>query len=346
VQDKIVDYVRSRILDGRYQPGDRVPGRVELEQRFKVSNLTVQRAFDRLIGDGFVETHGRRGTHVVEAPPHLTRFVLAFPCKPKASAWVNFWQVMTEVAPTLLPPPKCFDALYGIARHLESEDLLQLYDDVRERRLAGILFASPPFEVRHTPILDVPGVPRVCISEGISADVPCTISPEAGLVKRAVDFLVLERNRKRVAMLSPRYQSHADSGYAEAMAAHRLLAPPHFVHAMSPSHGVWAYNLALLLLRMPKADRPDGLIVADDNFLEPVCEAVRELGISTPDELDVVTHCNFPEPLPKGVNVSRLGYDIPRLLRLGVDLLEQLREGAEVPNQVLFPLQFEWELEG
>ena len=78
-QDAIIEDLRRRILDRSFAPGSRMPTRSELQERFQVSSVTIQRALDRLISDGFVRAHGRRGTFVVDHPPHACNYGLVFP---------------------------------------------------------------------------------------------------------------------------------------------------------------------------------------------------------------------------------------------------------------------------
>lgn len=344
VQDRIVSHVRERIIGGHLRPGERVPGRVELERRFKVSNLTVQRAFDRLVADGFVIVHGRRGTYVADQPPHLRRYGLVFPCRRGDRDWVGFWEVMCAVAPGLLKAPKEVVLFEGVSGRKTDGDLALLNEDVLERRLAGVIFASPPFLVREFPALTEPGTPRLAIGSEADRDVPCTLVPEHRLIERAVTWLA-SRGRRRIALISPWTNRQRESAlFAEALAAHGLAYEPRRIQGVPPSWAQWAANITLMLMHGPADERPDGLIVADDNLVQPACEAIQSLGLSTPGDLEIVAHCNFPEPAPMGVMVHRLGYDVPGMLRRCIELLDDQRAGRPVEPAVSFPIQFEWEL--
>ena len=50
----ITDVLRREILEGMLKPGDRLPTRVLLEKSFSASSVTVQRAMDSLLRDGFI----------------------------------------------------------------------------------------------------------------------------------------------------------------------------------------------------------------------------------------------------------------------------------------------------
>ena len=71
--------LRAQITSGQLSPGGRLPTRFELERHYGASRLTVQRALDQLVRDGFVYVQGRQATYVSKTPPHLHRVALAFP---------------------------------------------------------------------------------------------------------------------------------------------------------------------------------------------------------------------------------------------------------------------------
>src|SRR5262245_29184268 len=73
----IAEQIRRRIVTGELLPGQRLPTRRELNTRFGAGPMTVQRALDRLLRDGFVVAAGRRGTFVSPQPPHLSHFALS-----------------------------------------------------------------------------------------------------------------------------------------------------------------------------------------------------------------------------------------------------------------------------
>ena len=63
---QIYQQVRDAILDGRLKAGEIVPPTRELARRLTVSRNTVGVAYDRLIGEGFIETRRGAGTYVRE----------------------------------------------------------------------------------------------------------------------------------------------------------------------------------------------------------------------------------------------------------------------------------------
>jgi GntR family transcriptional regulator/MocR family aminotransferase len=61
---EIYRQLRAAILDGRLRAGDRLPATRELAQRLAVARTTVMEVYDRLLAEGFTESHVGRGTFV------------------------------------------------------------------------------------------------------------------------------------------------------------------------------------------------------------------------------------------------------------------------------------------
>lgn len=61
----IADVLRGEIRDGRYPVGQRIPSQAELEERFKVSRPTVQRALGVLREDGYLDNQRGRSAEVL-----------------------------------------------------------------------------------------------------------------------------------------------------------------------------------------------------------------------------------------------------------------------------------------
>jgi DNA-binding LacI/PurR family transcriptional regulator len=98
------------------------------------------------------------------------------------------------------------------------------------------------------------------------------------------------------------------------------------------------------MLTGPADERPDGLVVADDNLAEAATAGVMASGVNAAADLDVVVHCNLPWPPPTMVPVARLGFDIGRVLRTAIDLVDDHRRTDGPPAVVPVPAQFDWEL--
>lgn len=61
--------ILKRLKDGRYPVGGRVPTEAELSEQFSVSRVTIRRALDMLVQDGYVESRQGSGYRVVTLSP-------------------------------------------------------------------------------------------------------------------------------------------------------------------------------------------------------------------------------------------------------------------------------------
>jgi GntR family transcriptional regulator len=68
---KVVATVRSRIHSHVYQPGDRIPSAKDLAEEFGVSNITIRKAVEQLIREGYLTT--RQGTGTMARLPEMEK---------------------------------------------------------------------------------------------------------------------------------------------------------------------------------------------------------------------------------------------------------------------------------
>ncbi len=67
--ERISTDIRRQIRDGRLAPGEQLPTRQELADRYNVSPGTIDRALLTLKVEGFVRGHQGRGNFVTDTPP-------------------------------------------------------------------------------------------------------------------------------------------------------------------------------------------------------------------------------------------------------------------------------------
>lgn len=344
----IVAAMRKRIVAGEWRPGTQLPIRAKLEQAFGVSAATMQKALDQLNRDGF--THGKRrwGTFVTENPPHLSRYGLVFPSRPATSAWwVRFWTALiNEAAGLEQSRSRSIPVFYGIERHSESEDYRQLLRDIRHQRLAGLIFPSAPFMVTDTPVVLEPGFPRVAImdpDERFPQVTPLSLDWRSFFVK-AAEYLG-QRGRRRIAVLAaPNQQGMFAEYLQQSLAAWKLQTHPHWLQEVSQTGVQSARACVSLLLHGRPGERPDGLIITDDNLVEYGVAGAVDAGVRVGKDVDVVAHCNFPWPAPQGMAIKRLGFDARGILERSIEIIDSQRRGEPGPGTVAVSAVFEEEL--
>ena len=348
-QRLIVEHLRERITHGDLRPATRLPTRRDLAVTFDASPVTVQQALDHLMRSGFVESRGSRGTFVVAHPPHLTHYAMVFPALPDSNEWRRFWTALSNEGRRIhgdTTQPRTVSVWYGIDGHPSREDYHRLVADVRARRLAGLIFATVPWHIRDTPLVEEPGIARVAIM-GPNLDMPSLPRVELGgaFLQKAVGELA-RQGKRRVAVLYPPAQAEDrnwTAGLERALAANGMESRPYWRIEANQSTPQTARSCAHLLMRLPKEDRPDGLLVTDDNLVEQATAGLIDAGAQVPHDIAVVAHCNFPWPTPSAVPVSRLGYDARTVLKACMDVIDAQRHGQTPPHVTMVDAVFEYE---
>ncbi len=99
----------------------------------------------------------------------------------------------------------------------------------------------------------------------------------------------------------------------------------------------WARKNVQLLFSANARIRPDALIVADDNLAPAVAAALRKLSVRVPDDLHVVSLCNYPTIPKVDLDFEWVGYDLFQVLQNATELFRRLREGLSIPLSTRIP---------
>lgn len=328
-QDVIVDALRGQIVRGDLPPGARLPNRVDLEESFAASSITVQKALERLKQDGFVVANRRSGTFVAPEPPHLAHFALVFPSHPGGAEWNHFWTCLCWEAQKLVSSgERRITIYYDVDGHEDSEDYQRLVRDVGAQRLAGIIFGNTADIFANTPLMENNPLPRVAISSNTRLkDLPIVTTEGNSFVECALHYLQ-ERGCRRISVLTTAINPVQ---FEPAILGRGLETHPYWIQDISLWHPYTARGVAHLMFNPGQNSRPDGLIIANDNLLQHASEGLLAAGVRVPQELQVVSHCNFPWPTESIFPVHRIGFDTTQILRTCLNVLEARRAGASVP---------------
>lgn len=339
-RDVIVQYLRDQIVDGNWGPGSQLPTRTEIEERFSAGPVTVQRALDRLTEEGFVHARGSRGTFVAEHPPHLNRIGIVFATRP--DNWNRYWLALQNEARKLEPSlvDKSLAFYYGVDGHSDSEEFQQLLRDLENRRLAGLLFTSCPYDLRGSRVLSSPHVARVAWSGSAELGFPGVNTDGEMFRERALQYFK-EKGRRKVAVISAPLDNR-EKVWIDPIRSAGLETRPYWVHSVFLRDKINAFYLTQLLMRCE--DKPDALIITDDNLVERVTAGLVASGVRIPEDLEVLAHCNYPWLPESHVPVQFLGYDVRTLLKSCLDIIDLQRRDESVPLLTRIPAQFSHEV--
>jgi len=339
-RDLVLEQLRTLIVTGELKPGRRMPTRSTIKNQFKTGGRLVDEVFEQLEEDGFVYTEPSHGTYVAEHPPHLCHYAVVLSASKEGSA---FDVALKHEAEALLQA--------GTGRLLTYADVVpgtaeykRLIGDMNAHRVAGLIFRQPPLsDVDGTPLLTMPGIPRVVIATVPYDRFPSVRTDYTALVRKAVAWLA-GRGRRRLAFLSDyRLGGKIYSPSAEAIATKGgLVLPSSLFHVIGPYS---ACSLVRMMMQLPEAKRPDALIVDDDNLVEQASLGLADSGVRVGRDMDVVGHCNFPYLTESHVPMKRIGWDNHELLRACMAQIDRMRAGETNPPPIVVEPLFDHEMQ-
>jgi len=340
-QEVILRELRGLIVGGELPPGSRLPNRLEIEEQFGASTNTVQRVLERLKREGFITVNGRNGTHVSHTPPHLTRYGLIFPSLPQKDGWVRFWTALASEALRLEQEEgRMLPMFHGIDSHSGSPEADALCNEVREHRLAGLILMGPMHPANRpldSALWNEPNLPRAVIGLAPPGSRAAAILLEP-FEKRVAAFL-RARGRRRVAFLVPPHPADWLANQNAFWTSTGFETRPYWwqlVHIAAPLGAYYAVQLL-----MQAKERPDTLVIVDDNLVEHAASGLLAAGVRIPEEIEIVAHSNFPFQVATTFPVHRFGYDSREVLAACIRAIDAQRRGEPVPAQIHIPLVFE-----
>ncbi len=343
----VADGMRRVIVEGRYAPGALLPSRTEIEKQFWVSRVTAQRAMQVLHGEGFIRMAGRRGTYVASRPPHLWNYALVFGEFPSDHHlyWTLFHQTLVAQAAVLdAAGDRTITVYYGISdEQRETPAFGELQEAIRTHRFAGLIFVGRPFTAAHPRAAQDAGVPYVQTAGSTVSDMGVVSFDMSGFVRRSVEAMAASGCRG-VAVLAHALQGDLAQRITHELDRRGIVTHRRWSQRVDLNHPETTANVIESVTYAGQDERPDGLIVTDDNLVEPTLAGMRAGGVQPGVDIEVVAHCNFPRPRGGAGSVRWLGFDIRRLLREAMAAIDARRRG-ESPASILIPAQFDEELD-
>lgn len=336
-QSVIVQTIRRQIVSGELASGSRLPNRRDLVEHFQASSVTIQRAMDRLIRAGFIHTAGPNGTFVTRFPPHRHRYGLALLTNPgNTEKWRRFSTVLCDSAVNLPSAPRRTMAIYyDIQTGPKADGYIRLMQDLKTQRLAGLVIGGDPSVLYGTPVFEAGSPPCVALMEEAGKPgVPAVGHDRHAFIDKALNYLA-RRGRRRIAMIMGESRLDVKEYFTSGLVSRGMIHRPYWLQGVFVGHPELSRDLVHLLMHDGQTERPDGLIIYDDNLAEQIMSGLMDAGVRVPQELDLVTHGNFPWPMPSVMPIHRIGYDAVQTLETCMDLIDRQRTGESVPALTL-----------
>lgn len=323
VSRDVTRQIRREIINGTFMPGSRLPPRVELEERYRVSVTTMQGIMDRLRREGFIVAKGVRGTFVAPHPPHLFRIACVFPFDESGFGSTPYWTGLANIAKAHEPEDLFeFDAVFDAVPSRNTPQWQRLEQDLNADRLAGVIIASNPRTYSGTRLVDDPRLARVFLAPwGENNYRPSVTHDHRAMAKIMAETLVKQKCKRPAIITYAKLSNNVILDEIHAALAEVGIQPdPAFLQAITPQDDQVLGHLAMLFAR--SRPRPDAYIITDDTLVSGFTRGLVDAGIDQSDKLCVLAYANFPNATVSHVPAVRVGFDIQEIFDRALELLK------------------------
>ena len=297
---RVYDALEQAIRGGRWQPGARLPSEAELVGQFGASRITVGRAVRDLQRAGLVERRAGSGTYVkARSAAGALSFGLLIPDLGETEIFEPICRGMMA-SPLAREHALVWGSEAGIAGagppESKAERAWRLCQQYIERRVAGVFFA--PLELapdkdavnrRIGDALDAAGIPVVLLDRTILPFPGRGRHDLVGIDNRRAGYVMTEHllgvGARRLAFVALGNAAATvdarEAGYREALYRAGIAPEPGLVARLDPEH-------AASVRALMAAERPDGIVCANDWTAARLMHTLLALGYAVPVDVRLV----------------------------------------------------------
>ena len=337
---QLEEELKNEIISGKLKPGERFPTYEELSKRYEASRATFHYVLNHLKRDLYTVSVERSGTFVSKRLPCRTRIGMVFRLDENEN---EFWHKIYQAAMRYNRTHSDYEFVVFRSRILQvplKEEYHELQDQLSRKMLASLFFPFIPESKNLLSLLDeFPEIPRILFASAKTIKKQSTIylSPEHS-VRLAVKYFKQE-GIQRIAAIArgnvPQlscFQKEVENGGLQT--CREWLVP------VTKDVDFAIENFTKLLLSLPPDRRPQGFYITDDHLLTQVQRAVIASGIRVPQELKLVCHTNFPDPMIPVLPVERVGYNVEAIAQAIIRLTDMHYAGV-AEQKIIIPAEYE-----
>ncbi len=305
----IYEELLGEIESGIWKPGDRLPSEALLCMRFGASRITVAKAFQTLQRDNLVTRRPGSGTYV-EAP--------------KQESSLQFGLLIPDLGSTEIFEPICQGIMRSPAARSHSlawgasqtngantvEAVEQLCRQYISQRVSGVFFAPTEFSAQRdaanhklVSMLEEAGIPVVLLDRDFEVYPQRSRFDLVGIDNHAAGYVLtkhlIDAGAKRIVFAMRKNSASTVEtrmgGYRDALYS--------WGKGMEPTVFSGDFEDGDAVKKMLKAERPDGIVCANDLTAARLMQTLVGLGVKIPADvrmvgLDDVSYAKFlPTPL-------------------------------------------------
>ena len=302
---KIFELLRSDILTGRYQPGQKFPSEAALVKRFAASRITIGRAVRELQQQGLVDRIAGSGTYVSQPAGNPTAPLLFGLVIPNLGETEIFEPICQGIAAS---PDSSGHALMwphaDAAVSNREEQALQLCEQCISRSVSGVFFAPLELSPQSASInrrvmkrLRESGIPVVLLDRRPDESAHHDRCDLVGIDNHHAGYIatehLLEAGALRTGFIGLQNQASTVEarilGYSDALRAHR-----------QSFQCVLRLPVSSRLELPPAALECDAIVCANDRVAGYVMHALLKRGLRVPEDVRIagIDDVNYAALLP------------------------------------------------
>lgn len=285
---QIAAHFEKQIWSGQLKPGQRMPTTSAIARQFDVNPNTVQQGFELLMTRGLVERRRRLGTFVNPGVKTKTAGIV-FGKGIFTDLNLRFFSVVLMELQREFAEVQWDTRLYCTAELVNSGKVIaELENDLRSGKIRALVEFCSSAKVKDW-----------VWGEGVAALMPLPEISNTSLIVSGLHYLAAAGYRRPAIIFDVETLKGADEKVEAAKTEMERLGLSG--DGCSLSHcGISdraGYQAAKALFKQPSSQRPDSLLVANDNACRGVIYAALESGIAIPAQLGLITHRN------KGIDI-------------------------------------------
>ena len=335
-QLRLQDALKQELQSGNFQVGDRFYTEKELMSKYRVSSVTVARAVGEMTQQGYFERKRKLGTFVrgTRTIPGMSGEVMTCPLyinqagHEESARHELSWFLVEEIRRGII------NAYPGMVKILPMDEILDAAQ--RDPNLLTILFPQRVEFFAEKYRARCPGnTVEILLPPNFGPQVNCVRPDYMMGVFDAVSHLI-HLGHQRIAYLGNDKSLCRYAAYRIALETHRQEMKPELVIREARPIGDGTDLLIDRLLQLPKKQRPTALFCVNDRIAIRAMEALRNRGLSIPDDISVIGFDDIEESATAPVPLSTVKVPYYEIGQAAVAvLMEKIKTGQDVLPRTL-----------
>lgn len=339
--EAVESYLRSRIVSGRWTPGQLLPGEREMLAELGVSRTTLRHALSVLVSDGLVVRKKNTGTFVADTQVVTVAILVDY--RAMASPFFDYYRRLVDEAKKSVSDSR-YRPMLWLTQGDSLDEMIEstaLFDKRNLSNTIGVLNFDD--DERMDKYLRELGVKTVTMSANIPVGEYSVVIDGVSVCRLAADKLRAHGHDDFAIMFFDRSEDPKNGELDERMWRENLELLRNLVGFREDRLlGVSTQSDWLSTARevfrdwWAKEDRPRAIFFQDDSLCDIVMRMITELGIRIPQDLAIITHANVGRELLSPTPLTRIGYDPLEVSRAMWNMLQQLIMGKPVVEKAVY----------